>query len=171
MVEIRNSKQLGALIRQTRRARGLTQHQVAAKAGVGPRFISELESGKPTAELEKALGILSSLQIEIDAKPHTNGTDLEESIRLLKTHRRKLRERGVIHAGIFGSTARRQNRPDSDLDILVEYDKRLVRSLFEVAAIRSLLEEIMGRPVDVAERERLKEHVAPSALKDVVDAF
>ena len=171
MVEIRNSKQLGALIRQTRRARGLTQHQVAAKAGVGPRFISEFESGKPTAELGKALDILSSLQIKIDAKPQTNGAGLDESIRLLKAHRRQLKERGVIHVGIFGSTAHHQNRPDSDLDVLVEFDKRQVRSLFDVAGIRLLLEEIMGRPVDVAERERLKAHVAPSALKEVVEAF
>jgi y4mF family transcriptional regulator len=171
MVGIRDSQQLGALIRETRRARGLNQHQLAALAGVGPRFVSELEAGKPTAELARALRILSVLRIQLEATAREAGTTLDEAIRTLKRHRRKLRERGVRHVGIFGSTARGENRLDSDVDILVEYDDTIVRSLLDVAAIRSFLEQIIGRPVDVADREQLRQHVAPSALKDVVDAF
>lgn len=62
-------KEMGQLIRQTRRAQGLRQDQLAGAAGVGVRFLVELERGKPTAQLGKALAVLEalgcSIQIEL----------------------------------------------------------------------------------------------------------
>ena len=64
-------KHIGEVIRQTRKAQGLRQDQLAAAAGVGLRFLVELEAGKSTAQLGKALGVLDalgcSLSIEIPA--------------------------------------------------------------------------------------------------------
>jgi y4mF family transcriptional regulator len=52
---------VGTIIRNTRVAQGLTQEQLAAAAGVGVRFLIELESGKATAQLGKTLVVLDAL--------------------------------------------------------------------------------------------------------------
>lgn len=65
------TKQIGASIRAARRAQGLRQDQLAAAAGVGLRFLIELEAGKPTARLGKALDVLNALgcRVQITAPP------------------------------------------------------------------------------------------------------
>jgi len=58
---INSAKDLGALIRKKRREQKLTQAQVASVSGVGIRFISELERGKPTCYFDKSLKVASVL--------------------------------------------------------------------------------------------------------------
>ena len=64
-------EELGKTIREARRVAGLTQAQVAAAAGVGLRFLIELEAGKPTAQLGKTLAVLTILgcRLRIDVPP------------------------------------------------------------------------------------------------------
>lgn len=62
---ITNAEQLGALIRERRKAAGLTQKKMASLAGVGARFLSELERGKPTVQLGKTISILQLLGLEL----------------------------------------------------------------------------------------------------------
>ena len=52
---------LGDVVRQTRKALSLTQPQLALAAGVGVRFIVDLEAGKPTVRLENVLRVLQAL--------------------------------------------------------------------------------------------------------------
>ena len=59
------AKSLGALIKQTRKTLGVTQKDLAMSAGTGLRFIIELEQGKPTCQLEKALRVIQILGIKI----------------------------------------------------------------------------------------------------------
>ena len=61
--------QFGETIRKTRRAIGLRQDELAGAAGVGLRFIVDLEAGKPTAQIGKALAVLDALgcEVRIDA--------------------------------------------------------------------------------------------------------
>ena len=56
---------LGAAIRTARKAHGLTQSQLAGLAGTGLRLISELERGKPGAELGKVLDVLAVLGLRM----------------------------------------------------------------------------------------------------------
>lgn len=56
---------LGAVIRQARKAHGLTQSQLAGLAGAGVRFVSELERGKPGAEIGKVLDVLAVLGLRL----------------------------------------------------------------------------------------------------------
>lgn len=56
---------LGVALRSIRRARGLRQEDLALAAGVGRRFIVELESGKPTARLGETLRVASVLGVRI----------------------------------------------------------------------------------------------------------
>jgi len=52
---IATAKDFGATLTRARKALGLTQRELALSIGVGERFIVELEAGKPTAQLGKAL--------------------------------------------------------------------------------------------------------------------
>ena len=61
MVLIDSPAELGAAVRETRKALGLTQPQLALTAGVGVRFIVELEAGKPTVRLENVLRVVKAL--------------------------------------------------------------------------------------------------------------
>jgi y4mF family transcriptional regulator len=53
--------ELGKIVREARRAAGITQEQLAGASGVGVRFLIELEAGKPTVQLGKALAVLDVL--------------------------------------------------------------------------------------------------------------
>jgi HTH-type transcriptional regulator/antitoxin HipB len=63
--------ELGASLRRVRRARGLRLEDLALAAGVGVRFISELERGKPTARLGETLRVAAALGLVINLDdPH-----------------------------------------------------------------------------------------------------
>lgn len=67
-VRIPDSAALGRLVRTKRVALKLTQQQLAERAGVGRRFICELEAGKPTIELGKALAACRALGLSLSAQ-------------------------------------------------------------------------------------------------------
>ena len=67
--KISSTKKLGQAVRAKRKADGLTQTKAAALCGVGVRFISDLENGKSTVELGKALSVLGGLGLTIDVRP------------------------------------------------------------------------------------------------------
>jgi len=60
---------IGQLIRSTRKALGVTQRDLAMTSGTGLRFIIDLEKGKPTCHLGKALAVLRTLGIKIKLTP------------------------------------------------------------------------------------------------------
>ena len=61
--------QIGKLIRDTRKSIGVTQKDLALTSGTGIRFIIDLENGKETCEIGKALSILNTLGIKITLSP------------------------------------------------------------------------------------------------------
>ena len=61
MPSIRSPQQLGAALRAARKHLGLTQSQLALAAGVGLRFIVDLEAGKPTVRLANILRVMDAL--------------------------------------------------------------------------------------------------------------
>jgi len=65
-MQLISAKQLGSSIKQVRLKLQLTQAAVAAECGTGVRFIAELERGKPTCELEKALKVAACLESRIE---------------------------------------------------------------------------------------------------------
>ncbi|MCY4153179.1 MAG: helix-turn-helix domain-containing protein [Aestuariivita sp.] len=56
---------IGTTIRTARKAQGLRQDELAAAANVGVRFLIELEAGKETAQIGKALAVLAALGIDV----------------------------------------------------------------------------------------------------------
>lgn len=65
MTSVRSPLQLGDALRTARKRLGLTQPQLALAAGVGVRFIVDLEAGKPTLRLENILRVVDALGGEI----------------------------------------------------------------------------------------------------------
>ena len=63
------AKQIGELVKITRKGLGVTQKNLAMTSGTGLRFIIELEQGKPTCQLSKVLNVLNTLGIAIKLTP------------------------------------------------------------------------------------------------------
>jgi len=67
--KILDTQSLGDAVRQHRKLQGATQVEFASLCGVGVRFISDLENGKPTIQMGKVLQVLNSLGLELALKP------------------------------------------------------------------------------------------------------
>jgi predicted nucleotidyltransferase len=97
--------------------------------------------------------------------------DRDQIIQRLKEREVDLRARGVAHAALFGSHARGDGRPDSDIDIMVEIAPDARIGVFEYAGIVRLIKGMFAVRVDVANREGLKPLVRRSVERDAVYAF
>ena len=62
-------KDIGALVKKTRKQLKVTQKDLAWTSGVGIRFIIDLEKGKPTCQLGKVLAVLHTIGINIQLQP------------------------------------------------------------------------------------------------------
>jgi predicted nucleotidyltransferase len=95
----------------------------------------------------------------------------QDILERLRKNELPLRAQGVAHAALFGSVARGDQRPDSDIDIMVEIAPEARIGLFQYVGIVHYLEDLFPMRVDVANREGLKPFVRPSAERDAVYAF
>jgi uncharacterized protein len=89
----------------------------------------------------------------------------------LRAHEAKLRGLGVGHAAVFGSVARGEAGPDSDVDVLVELDETRPMGLFQYSRVKLYIEDLLGRNTDIANCTTLKPLLRHSILKDAVRAF
>jgi predicted nucleotidyltransferase len=89
----------------------------------------------------------------------------------LRAQEAEHRRCGVVHVAVFGSVVREQDRADSDVDLLVDLTPDIAGNFFAYAGVAADLEEIVGRDVDVARRDRLRPHVRRSAEAHAVYAF
>jgi predicted nucleotidyltransferase len=89
----------------------------------------------------------------------------------LRANEAALRSRGVSHAALFGSRARGDNRPDSDIDIMIEVDPKAGIGVFEYVALKDYIASLFDGPVDVVSREGLKPYVKPAVTTDAIYAF
>ena len=68
------TEDLGRLVKEGRKALGLTQAELALTSGTGVRFISDLENGKHTCQIGKTLTVLKTLGIRLTTySPHSSG--------------------------------------------------------------------------------------------------
>jgi uncharacterized protein len=94
-----------------------------------------------------------------------------EAIETLRRSQRALRERGVVHAALFGSLARGDNRSGSDIDIMIEIDPDVRMTVFDYVDLKAYIADLFEGPVDVVNRDALKSHIRPAATADAIYAF
>jgi predicted nucleotidyltransferase len=89
----------------------------------------------------------------------------------LKKAEPDLRARGVRRAAVFGSIARGDDRPGSDIDIMIEIDPEAKVSVYDYVGLKEHIAGLFDGPVDVVSRDGLKPYVRPAATADAIYAF
>jgi predicted nucleotidyltransferase/DNA-binding XRE family transcriptional regulator len=162
------------LLRSARQRAGLTQVELASRAGVTQSVISAYESG----HREPSLPMLSTL---------VEATGFELDLRLRRAPRRldvlhgpvgrrvRLRRQdlidtaarhGAVKLRVFGSVARGEDREDSDVDLLADLPPGL--GLLGLGRLQADLERIVGAPVEVVAAADLKDDVRKRVERDLV---
>jgi hypothetical protein len=95
--------------------------------------------------------------------------DKERVLGLLNSHRNRLDEFAVKALFLFGSVARGEATPESDVDLLVEFDRPV--GLFTLLKLQSYLEELLGCSVDLGTPNSLRPHLRETVLKEAIRAF
>jgi hypothetical protein len=96
---------------------------------------------------------------------------LASSIRTLRTSRAELETLGVVGASVFGSVARGDATPSSDVDVLIETRPDSSFSLLTKARVRILLKDRFGRPADVVTRRNVEGTNVAHILDEAIRAF
>ncbi|HZU88759.1 MAG TPA: nucleotidyltransferase family protein [Stellaceae bacterium] len=89
----------------------------------------------------------------------------------MRAHEAELRAAGIIRLALFGSVARGESRPDSDIDLLVTLDDRRELSLLDVIGIENRLADLLGQRVDLVEDGMLEPRLRQSVEREIIRAF
>lgn len=156
---------VAGLIRSARRAAGLSQSDLAERAGTSQPALARYETGVtmptlPTLErLLRACG--RRLELRVEETPAARSLRPRRS-RLLEA----ARAHGISHVRVFGSLARGETTEDSDVDLLVDLDPG--HTLLDLLSFQIEAESILGFSVDVATPGLLKDDVRERALREAV---
>ncbi len=94
------------------------------------------------------------------------GKSLDEIKRIIEKNKEELKDKyGVKEIGIFGSVVRGEATKDSDVDILVEFEKPI--GLFKFLELEEYLSNLIGKKVDLVSKKALKPYIAKYILKEV----
>ncbi len=165
----------GELLREARRRAGLSQSELAARAGVTQSVVSEYESDRRQPAVATLARLVAATGHELTlglnrTDPKVRGLPDTALGRRLRQHRKALleavRDAGASNLRVFGSVARGQDGPNSDVDLLVDLPEQT--SLFAVLALEGTLERILKVKVDLAPVSSLKPRVRDEALADAV---
>ena len=164
----------GALLRQARKRAGLSQAELAARAGVTQSVISAYESGHRQPAIPALAALIDAagyeLVLGLRRQPGACGGCRDRwaagcaatgmtSIAAAAAH-------GVQNLRVFGSVARGEERPDSDVDLLADLPPGL--SLFGLGRVEADLEAILGSRVDLIPAADLKPGVRARVERDLV---
>jgi uncharacterized protein len=162
----------GALLREARTRAGLSQAQLAARAGVAQSVISIYESGRRQPALSTLAALVEATGFDLDLRLRRRRLDrLTGPIGArLRGHRaevlRAARAAGIGIHGVFGSVARGEDRLDSDVDLLVDLPSGI--GLFGLARVQEQLQQILDAPVELIPATDLKPGVRPAVLAELV---
>jgi predicted nucleotidyltransferase len=97
--------------------------------------------------------------------------DKERVIGILREHAPELQAAGVVHLRVFGSVARGEDSPDSDVDLLADFDRSRRLTLVTVGRLESRLGDLLGAKVDLSSPEWMRESVRDRVLREAAVAF
>lgn len=158
------------MLRESRRRAGLSQRQLARGAGTSQPAIARYERGSAAPSLSTLLRILAVLGLDLEVvaresksrPPGTVGHRLDERREALRL---VLDRYGATRPIVFGSVARGEDRPGSDLDLLVDLERP---TLVGLSALEHELTEALGRKVDLAVPGTLRPEVLRQARSEGV---
>ena len=164
----------GALLRKARRRTGLSQVELAMRAGVTQSVISAYESGhrQPAIPALAALVDAAGYELVMDVRrqPRRLGRLSGPVGRRVRRRRHDLiaaaAAHGVRNLRVFGRVARGEDRPDSDVDLLADLPPDL--GLFELGRVEAELEAILGSRVDLIPADDLKLGTRERVARDLV---
>jgi predicted nucleotidyltransferase len=123
------------------------------------------QRGEPVQDLVG--GLIERFLEEAERQPPR----LADVLQTLRAIEAPLRAGGVAALWVFGSAARGDARPDSDVDLAVDFPPGAEPSLFGVVRLKEDIEAVLGRKVDIAERSAMTKRVAATAERDFVRVF
>ena len=91
----------------------------------------------------------------------------EKALEILRANKDQLLALGVASLILFGSVARNQAGPNSDVDLLVEFQGK--PSFDRYMDLKFFLEDTLGQPVDLVTKDALKPRLLPYIKKDAID--
>ena len=169
---------IGKLLKRARHEARLTQSELAARAGTSQPAVAryEAETAIPTIPtLERLLAVCGrQLRISTSRKASAPPSSIRgrtgEQAALLRRERKRLlaaaQSHGARNIRVFGSVARGDARPDSDIDLLVEFATG--RTLLDLAGFQNDASDILGQDVDVATLEILRKEFRDDILEEAV---
>jgi predicted nucleotidyltransferase len=95
----------------------------------------------------------------------------EDAARVLRAHAAELRARGIIHVALFGSAARGEAGPESDIDVVIDLEPGRKFSLIDLASVRVRLCDLFGRESDVLIREDLRPEFRRAIARETFPVF
>jgi len=165
----------GELIRQARESAGLSQTELARRAGVAQSVISSYENGRR----QPGVGVLARLieaashSLRVEAVPMPGGArgiPATATGRRLRRHRKAVidaaERRGARNVRVFGSSARGTDSDSSDIDLLVDLDPDV--GLVSLVALERELGKILGRDVDVVPAGSVKPSMADRIMAEAI---
>lgn len=95
----------------------------------------------------------------------------EQVLDTLRAHEAELRRLGVLHAALFGSLARGDAGPRSDIDVMIDFDPASSISMWDYVGIVQSIQALLPGKVDVVGRRGMNRHIRPHAEREAVYAF
>lgn len=163
----------GELIARVRRDVGLTQAELARRAGTSQAMVARYETGMASPTVRTLARLLRAAGRElVISSPESGSADLSGPVAgVLREHRAAIRAAaeavGARNVRVFGSVARGDETPDSDVDLLVDFPAG-EQGLFPLLMLAEEVERLVGRPVDVAAVEVMAGPVRERALAEAV---
>ena len=163
----------GVLLAKVRREAGLTQAELAHRAGTSQAMVARYETGaaSPTVRTLSRLLQAAGHELVLAGPPARPEGSPGLMASLLREHRAEIRAAaeaaGARNLRVFGSVARGEETPESDVDLLVDFPAA-ERGLFPLLRLAREIEELVGRPVDVAAVEVMAEPVRERALAEAI---
>jgi hypothetical protein len=93
----------------------------------------------------------------------------DEVLEILAHHQADLKKLGVMSLAVFGSVARDEAGPDSDVDLLAEFHRPF--GLFKYVKLKEYLENILGRSVDLVTRDAVLEELRDDIYREAVNVL
>jgi uncharacterized protein len=158
------------LLRRARERAGLSQAALAAGAGTSQSAVARYETGAAQPSLATLERLLAACGDRLELRAVRTAGRAGVSGSVVRRHRRELldlaRRHGARNMRVFGSTARGEAGPESDVDLLVDMEPG--RTLLDLVALRREASALLGVDVDIATPEMLREAVLREAQRDAV---